>query len=83
MVSPVNPTYVYPSPCSSPSPSPRSPALPQRAGVPRRMVQREVHKISAVERQRAEAAYAAVGAKMELLDRKKEQLKKDFLVAEK
>jgi hypothetical protein len=47
------------------------------------MVQREVHKITAAEKQRAEMAYAAVGAKMELLDRKKEQIKKEFLLAEK
>ena len=47
------------------------------------MVQREVHKITAGEKQRAEAAYAAVGAKMELLDRKKEQMKKEYLIAEK
>lgn len=39
--------------------------------------------ITDVERRRAEAAYAAVGAKMELLDRKKEQMKKDFLTTEK
>lgn len=39
-------------------------------------------KISASEKLRAEAVYAAVGAKIETLDRRTEQMKKDVLDAE-
>ena len=44
---------------------------------------REVKKITAIEKQRAEAVHQAVGTKMEVLDKKKIQIKKDVLMPEK
>ena len=45
-------------------------------------IRREGAKISASEKMRAEAVYAAVGAKIETLDRRTEQMKRDVLEAE-
>jgi hypothetical protein len=45
-------------------------------------IRRDGAKISASEKMRAEAVYAAVGAKIETLDRRTEQMKRDVLEAE-
>lgn len=45
-------------------------------------IRRDGAKISTSEKMRAEAVYAAVGAKIETLDRRTEQMKRDVLEAE-